>query len=200
MAEISNLGQLFETYLTPQVIDALVSRSVAKREDLHVLRVNFGVESVSLDRLMMLLTEMDIDPDQILFDTTVPITFVRAKFVDRLKTLRVRRGMTPAALAQESGIVYNTYMQYESGRRVPSYPAVVKLAKALEVSVSTFAECDFGKDEEDSETKTRQRLAGQPNKKEEPSTTRRYLPPPADEEDDEPEEPTGTDEEGPIPF
>jgi putative transcriptional regulator len=56
----------------------------------------------------------------------------------RLKELRTAAGMTQAELAAKAGLSLQGLWQIESGRRDPSWSTVVKLAKALNVSLASF--------------------------------------------------------------
>jgi len=58
----------------------------------------------------------------------------------RLAELRKSRGWTQSRLAQESHLSASTIAMYETNRRSPDAIAVSKLATALEVPNSTFAE------------------------------------------------------------
>jgi transcriptional regulator with XRE-family HTH domain len=64
-------------------------------------------------------------------------------FAEKLAELRRRKGLAEEDLAHAAGVRYATYRTYAGGRRVPSFPTVVALAKALGVAVSVFAECEF---------------------------------------------------------
>lgn len=63
-------------------------------------------------------------------------------FAEKLRELRNARGLSEAKLAEVSGIPFGTVHVYSIGRRKPSFAAVVKLAKALDVTCEAFAECD----------------------------------------------------------
>jgi transcriptional regulator with XRE-family HTH domain len=64
------------------------------------------------------------------------------KFADRLRELRTAKGLSEAALAEASGIPFGTVHDYGLGRRMPSLPVAVKLARALGVDCTAFAECE----------------------------------------------------------
>lgn len=53
----------------------------------------------------------------------------------RIKELRKQRGMTQAELGAKLGISASTVGMYEQGRRDPDTPTLLKLARALNVSV-----------------------------------------------------------------
>jgi transcriptional regulator with XRE-family HTH domain len=62
-------------------------------------------------------------------------------FKDLLKDLRDQAGLTQAALAGKTGLPIGTIQGYEQGTRVPSWPAAVWLAEALDVPVDRFSRC-----------------------------------------------------------
>src|SRR5438270_6472272 len=64
-------------------------------------------------------------------------------FADKLRELRDGRGMSEAKLAEAAGIAFGTLHDYAVGRRVPSFPNVVKIAAALGETVEAFAACSF---------------------------------------------------------
>ena len=63
-------------------------------------------------------------------------------FAEKLRELRDQAGLSEARLAKASGVPFGTVHDYGLGRRTPSFPAVVKLAKALGSTCETFADCD----------------------------------------------------------
>jgi transcriptional regulator with XRE-family HTH domain len=64
------------------------------------------------------------------------------KFGEKLKELRTQKGWSEAKLAEECGVPFGTLHHYGVGIRRPTFAAVVKLAKALGVDCTAFAECD----------------------------------------------------------
>ena len=64
------------------------------------------------------------------------------KFAAKLKKLRTAAGLSEARLAQESGVPFGSIHEYGLGRRTPSFPAVIKIASALAVDCTDFANCD----------------------------------------------------------
>jgi transcriptional regulator with XRE-family HTH domain len=66
-------------------------------------------------------------------------------FGEKLKQLRDQAGVTQAVLAEGSGVPIGTIRDYEQTKRDPLLPTVVRLARALDVSLDEFAEC-VGKD------------------------------------------------------
>jgi transcriptional regulator with XRE-family HTH domain len=63
-------------------------------------------------------------------------------FAEKLRELRDVKGLSEARLAEASGLPFGTVHVYGLGRRRPSFAAVVRLARALGVSVEAFAGCD----------------------------------------------------------
>jgi len=63
-------------------------------------------------------------------------------FREELKRLREKVGLTQEGLAQKAGTSVGNVRNYEQGIRLPSFPGVVKLSKALGVDCTAFSECD----------------------------------------------------------
>ena len=61
-------------------------------------------------------------------------------FAQRLKQLRMERGVSQRGFAAQAGINYVQYNRYESGERKPSADLLPKLADALGVSVDYLLE------------------------------------------------------------
>ena len=64
----------------------------------------------------------------------------RRRFTVRLKTLRIKRGMTQEALAKKAGISRGYLLRLEAGRQDPSLSTLTSLAKALKVKVGDLLE------------------------------------------------------------
>jgi transcriptional regulator with XRE-family HTH domain len=62
-------------------------------------------------------------------------------FPERLRALRDSAGLSEAKLAEASGVSFAAIHEYGMGRRKPSFEAVVKLARALGVDCTAFADC-----------------------------------------------------------
>ncbi|MEM9316486.1 MAG: helix-turn-helix transcriptional regulator [Pseudomonadota bacterium] len=71
-------------------------------------------------------------------------------FPQRLSTLRKQNGLTQQAIANLVGLHVNQIKKYEAGTAQPTLKALVKLAKALHVSLDTlvFEEGERGPDED----------------------------------------------------
>jgi transcriptional regulator with XRE-family HTH domain len=65
-------------------------------------------------------------------------------FAEKLRELRDAAGLSEAKLAGASGLTFSTVHGYGLGRRKPSFEAAVRLARALGVSVESFAGCVEG--------------------------------------------------------
>jgi transcriptional regulator with XRE-family HTH domain len=63
-------------------------------------------------------------------------------FAEKLRELRDARSLSEAKLAEASGVAFGALHFYGLGRRKPSFAAVVKLAKALGVDCTAFADCE----------------------------------------------------------
>ncbi|MFE3470491.1 MULTISPECIES: helix-turn-helix domain-containing protein [unclassified Streptomyces] len=68
-------------------------------------------------------------------DHSPAITRALAEVGPRLRSLRTRRGVTLAALAESTGISKSTLSRLESGRRRPSLELLLPLAQAHQVSL-----------------------------------------------------------------
>ena len=55
-------------------------------------------------------------------------------FGNVLKTLRLKKGMTQAQLAQKLGVTKSVISAYETGLRLPSYEILIHIAKLFNVS------------------------------------------------------------------
>lgn len=78
-------------------------------------------------------------------------------FKDLLRQLREKSGLTQQQLADKAGLPVGSLRSHEQGQRLPNWRTVVKLARALGVSVEVFSECDEVKDDEPEEKPTPKR-------------------------------------------
>ncbi len=62
------------------------------------------------------------------------------RFHEKLRELK--GGMSEAALASAAGLPYPSVHSYCLGRRMPTFGAVVKLARALGTTCEAFADCE----------------------------------------------------------
>ncbi len=56
------------------------------------------------------------------------------KFVERLKELRLERGLSKEQVSKDTGLSRSAISLWEAGKRVPNAEAVVVLAKYFEVT------------------------------------------------------------------
>jgi len=59
---------------------------------------------------------------------------------ERLKSLRMQKGLSQRAFTKSIGLNYTQYNRYENGETVPSAESLSKLADALDVSVDYLLE------------------------------------------------------------
>jgi transcriptional regulator with XRE-family HTH domain len=64
------------------------------------------------------------------------------RFAERLRELRDAAGLSEAKLADASAVSFSAIHQYGLSLRKPSFEAVVKLARALGVDCTAFADCE----------------------------------------------------------
>ena len=67
-----------------------------------------------------------------------------AAFAEKVKAARSELGMTQTELGRETGVSLRTILDYEKGKKFPRQSTMLKLAKALKVSVKflTDESCD----------------------------------------------------------
>jgi transcriptional regulator with XRE-family HTH domain len=68
--------------------------------------------------------------------------FILKKFGDRLKALRLARGLTQEELAAQAGFSRSYYTQVETGRRNVALLNLTRLAKCLQISLSDLLDID----------------------------------------------------------
>ena len=56
------------------------------------------------------------------------------KFIERLRELRIERGLTQTQIAQSTGLSQPALANWEKGKRIPNAVAIIKLAKFFNVS------------------------------------------------------------------
>ena len=56
------------------------------------------------------------------------------KFTERVKLLRLKKGLTQAELANEVGAMQNSYNRWERGKREPSFDNILQLADVLDTT------------------------------------------------------------------
>lgn len=63
-------------------------------------------------------------------------------FPQRLKELRLKKGLTQTELGEKVGVTKQTIINYEKGTTEPSFENLIKLADLFEVSL----DCLFGRE------------------------------------------------------
>lgn len=56
------------------------------------------------------------------------------KFIERLKELRIEKGLTQLALANETGLSQSAIASWEKGTRTPTAPVIITLSRYFGVS------------------------------------------------------------------
>lgn len=56
-------------------------------------------------------------------------------FPQRLKELRLKKGLTQTELGEKVGVKQSTFTNWENGKREPNFETIIKIADLLEVSV-----------------------------------------------------------------
>jgi len=62
------------------------------------------------------------------------------KTAEKIKTLRLEKGLTQKELAAKMGCHPSQVSHYERGRRVPKIPNLMRLAKALDTTLDYLCE------------------------------------------------------------
>lgn len=105
-----------------------------------------GVYEPNYENLSMLACIFDVSIDFLLSDY---IEFSKDKYLrmqesyliisnvfpQRLKEIRIKRGLTQTELGEKVGVKQSTFTNWEKGKREPNFEIVIKLADLLEVSV-----------------------------------------------------------------
>lgn len=60
--------------------------------------------------------------------------YIMEKFVERLKYLRLEKGVSQAQLAIDTGLTISAISKWENGKRIPSALAIIILAKYFNVT------------------------------------------------------------------
>ena len=63
-------------------------------------------------------------------------------FGNRLKTLRLQKGLTQKELAQQVGLTKSVISAYETGIRMPSYATLILIARIFKVSTDYLLGAD----------------------------------------------------------
>lgn len=114
----------------------------------HVDRVRItnwenGKREPNFENLSMLACIFDVSIDFLLSENLEVskeryLKFKKEKkkvFSERLKELRLKKGLTQTELGEKVGVKQNTFTNWENGKREPSYEKLEKLADLLDVSL-----------------------------------------------------------------
>lgn len=61
----------------------------------------------------------------------------------KMMLARDKAGLTREQLSERAGVEANSIYRYETGKQVPNFPTVIRLAKALSVSVADLVPDDY---------------------------------------------------------
>ena len=98
-------------------------------ENLSMLSCIFDV---SIDFLLSDYIEISKDKYLEMQESDLIISNV---FPQRLKEIRIKKGLTQTELGEKVGVKQSTFTNWENGKREPNFEIVIKLADLLEVSV-----------------------------------------------------------------
>ena len=65
------------------------------------------------------------------------------RFREKLQALRAAAGLSQGELADRSGVPAGTIRNLEQGIRLPAWPTLVRLVKALGASMGDFDDCEL---------------------------------------------------------
>lgn len=106
-----------------------------------------GVYEPNYENLSMLVCIFDVSLDYLLSDYLEKSKerYLKIKeselmktsniFPQRLKDLRLKKGLTQTELGKKLGVKQSTFTNWENGKREPNFETLIKLADLLEVSV-----------------------------------------------------------------
>lgn len=105
-----------------------------------------GVYEPNYENLSMLACIFDVSIDFLLSDyiefskeeylrMQESYLIISNVFPQRLKEIRIKRGLTQTELGEKVGVKQSTFTNWEKGKREPNFEIVIKLADLLEVSV-----------------------------------------------------------------
>ncbi|RKI67370.1 XRE family transcriptional regulator [bacterium 1xD42-67] len=58
-----------------------------------------------------------------------------AKFCERIRELRIERGLKQREMAEQFGLAVNSYQAYEYATRYPEFPGLIAIADFFDVSL-----------------------------------------------------------------
>lgn len=106
-----------------------------------------GVYEPNYENLSMLVCIFDVSLDYLLSDYLEKSKerYLKIKeselmktlniFPQRLKELRLKKGLTQTELGKKIGVKQSSFTNWENGKREPNFETLIKLADLLEVSV-----------------------------------------------------------------
>lgn len=106
-----------------------------------------GVYEPNYENLSMLVCIFDVSLDFLLSDYLEKSKerYLKTKeselmktlniFPQRLKELRLKKGLTQTEIGKKIGVKQSTFTNWENGKREPNFETLIKLADLLEVSV-----------------------------------------------------------------
>jgi transcriptional regulator with XRE-family HTH domain len=97
-------------------------------------------------------------------------------FGEKLRQLRDAVGLSEVNLAAASGLPFGTVHEYVLGRRTPSFPNVLKLARALGTNCTAFADCDDMVGDEPAKPRSPAKGRGRPANDEHARATKKPSP------------------------
>lgn len=130
----NRLAQTKNPDIPPEALAILTSTSPSPFEDRTIF--------VPLPFLLETLAANGIDVNRLVVPLSSQVEARSPSFGAVLKSLREGKNLTQQGLADKSGVAVSSIIQYEAGRRSPSLTVASKLAKALEVELDRFAECE----------------------------------------------------------
>ena len=61
----------------------------------------------------------------------------------KLMLARDKAGLSREELSEKAGVEANSIYRYETGKQIPNFPTVIRLAKGLDISVADLVPDDF---------------------------------------------------------
>lgn len=189
MPRQTTLGEIVAPLLESWDIEGVTAETAIPTNLVEALLMGVVDTHLTIDQWQGLLELLNVDCARVTLSSKLPVQQTLPTLGDKLKALRLRKGLTQEGAAKAIGISYASLVQYEANRRTPPYPTILRITRALKVPTDYFSDCDFGDEKDEAES------APPPP----PIPTRKNYPPPRelDYDPDEGVPPGGND---PIPF